>query len=100
MGVMSRSNLETVSSPDHFKALLSKDLNRVSCLNFWAPWAEPCAAFNKEVEAAADKFPSILFLKVSLHSLYSDNLRDAITEYQHTRSSYPLLDTPAYALLD
>ena len=58
------ANLVTVTSPEHFKTVLSEDLNRVSCLNFWAPWAELCAAFNQEVEAEAAKFPSMLFLNV------------------------------------
>jgi thioredoxin-like negative regulator of GroEL len=61
---MSTSNLVDITSPDHFKELLSADLNRVSCLNFWAPWAEPCAAFTKAVEEEAGKFPQILFLNV------------------------------------
>jgi thiol-disulfide isomerase/thioredoxin len=60
------SNLVEVTSPEHFKDILSKDLNRVSLLNFWAPWAEPCAAFNKAVAAEAAKFPSVLFLNVSV----------------------------------
>lgn len=59
------SNFVNVTSPQHFKDLLSADLNRVSCLNFWAPWAEPCAAFTKAVEGEAAKFPSVLFLSVS-----------------------------------
>jgi thiol-disulfide isomerase/thioredoxin len=59
------SNLVDVTSPDHFKTLLSADLNRVSCLNFWAPWAEPCAAFTEVVKGEAPKFSSVLFLNVS-----------------------------------
>lgn len=59
------SNLVDVKSPEHFKELLSADLNRVALLNFWAPWAEPCAEFNKAVEGEAAKFPSVLFLNVS-----------------------------------
>jgi thiol-disulfide isomerase/thioredoxin len=58
------SNLITIESPEHFKEVLSRDLNRVSCLNFWAPWAEPCEVFNKEIEAAAGKTPTVLFLNV------------------------------------
>jgi thiol-disulfide isomerase/thioredoxin len=64
---MSAGNLITIDSPEHFKEVLSKDLNRVSCLNFWATWAEPCEVFNKEVESAAAKFPSVLFLHVRLY---------------------------------
>jgi thiol-disulfide isomerase/thioredoxin len=63
---MAASNFVNVTSPQHFKDLLSADLNRVSCLNFWAPWAEPCAAFTKAVEGEATKFPGVLFLSVSL----------------------------------
>lgn len=58
------SNLVTVTSPEHFKEELSKDLNRVSVLNFWAPWAEPCKDFNKAVEEEAKRFPGVLFLNV------------------------------------
>jgi thiol-disulfide isomerase/thioredoxin len=60
------SNLVEVTSPEHFKAELSKDLNRVSVLNFWAPWAEPCKEFNEAVAAEAQRFPAVLFLNVSV----------------------------------
>ncbi|WVN85611.1 Grx4 family monothiol glutaredoxin [Cryptococcus depauperatus CBS 7841] len=63
------SNILEVSSPEHFKELLSADLNRVSCLNFWAPWAEPCTAFNKVVEEEAKQFPAVLFLKIEAENL-------------------------------
>lgn len=66
---MSASNLVQVNSPEHFRELLSADLNRVSCLNFWAPWAEPCVAFNNAVEQEAAQFPSVLFLNVSTRLL-------------------------------
>lgn len=63
------SNLVEVTSPEHFKELLSADLKRVACLNFWAPWAEPCEAFNNEIKNASSKYPSILFLNVSIQLL-------------------------------
>ncbi|AFR93743.2 Grx4 family monothiol glutaredoxin [Cryptococcus neoformans C23] len=66
---MSASNLVQVSSPKHFRELLSADLNRVSCLNFWAPWAEPCVAFNSAVEQKAAQFPSVLFLNIEAEQL-------------------------------
>lgn len=62
------SNFVNVTSPEHFKELLSQDLNRVSCLNFWASWAEPCAEFNKIVEKEAKDFEKVLFLNVSATS--------------------------------
>jgi thiol-disulfide isomerase/thioredoxin len=60
------SNFVEVTSPEHFKELLSADLKRVSCLNFWAPWAEPCEAFTQAVKEQAAKFPQVLFLNVSI----------------------------------
>ncbi|KAI9635040.1 putative thioredoxin [Dioszegia hungarica] len=63
------SNLVDVTSPEHFKELLSADLNRVSCLNFWAPWAEPCAAFTEVVKSEAGKFSSVLFLNIEAESM-------------------------------
>ncbi|WVQ88505.1 hypothetical protein IAS59_002239 [Cryptococcus gattii] len=66
---MSANNLVQINSPEHFKDLLSADLNRVSCLNFWAPWAEPCVAFNSAVEKEAGQFPSVLFLNIEAEQL-------------------------------
>lgn len=59
------SNFIDVNSPEHFKDLLSADLKRVSCLNFWAPWAEPCEAFTATIKELAGKYPQVLFLNVS-----------------------------------
>ncbi|KAJ3712053.1 glutaredoxin [Lentinula raphanica] len=58
------SNFHEVNSPSHFQQLLSADLNRVSVLNFWAPWAEPCKQMNEVSRELAKKFPSILFLQI------------------------------------
>ncbi|ORX34181.1 thioredoxin-like protein [Kockovaella imperatae] len=65
----STSNHISITSPEQFKSVLSEDLNRVSCLNFWAPWAEPCKDFNKEFENAAGKFPKTLFLSIEAEAL-------------------------------
>ncbi|WRT65878.1 Grx4 family monothiol glutaredoxin [Kwoniella shivajii] len=66
---MSSENVVQVTSPEHFKTLLSTDLNRVSCLNFWAPWAEPCKAFNQSIEEKSKQFPQVLFLNIEAEEL-------------------------------
>lgn len=61
---MATINFYEVTSTDQFKALLSKDLNRVSLLNFWAPFAEPCKQMNEVVLELAKKYPAVLVLQV------------------------------------
>ncbi|KAJ7650619.1 glutaredoxin [Roridomyces roridus] len=58
------SNLVDVTSAPHFQELLSADLNRVSLLNFWAPWAAPCTQMNAVVAELAKKHPAILALNI------------------------------------
>ncbi|KAJ7496405.1 glutaredoxin [Mycena latifolia] len=64
MSSSSSSNLVTVTSTEHFQTLLSADLTRVSLLNFWAPWAAPCAQMNPVVEELARTHPALLVLNV------------------------------------
>ena len=59
------SNLVDVESPDHFQELLSKDLQRISLISFWAPWAEPCKQMNQVVLELAKKYNEVLVLQVS-----------------------------------
>ena len=61
---MSSENFHTVTSPDHFKELLSVDLKRVSLINFWATWVEPCKQMNEVVAELAKKYPELLVLQV------------------------------------
>ncbi|CAD6911632.1 unnamed protein product [Tilletia controversa] len=53
-----------VTSSEHFTSLMEADLTRVSVLNFWAPWAEPCKLMNDVVSALANKHKNILFLNI------------------------------------
>jgi thiol-disulfide isomerase/thioredoxin len=57
-------NFHTVDSAEHFKQLLSADLERISLLNFWASWAEPCAKMNEVVVELAKANPKLLTLQV------------------------------------
>lgn len=61
---MSSTNLYEISSPSQFQELLAADLNRVSLINFWAPWAAPCKQMNEVVEELAKRYPTALFLQV------------------------------------
>jgi thiol-disulfide isomerase/thioredoxin len=58
------ANLHDVKSSDHFKALLSEDLQRVSLLYFWAPWAEPCKQMTEVVAELSRKYPKLLSLQI------------------------------------
>lgn len=60
------NNLVNVESPQRFQELLSEDLQRVSLINFWATWAEPCQQMNQVVLELARRWPDILVLQVSL----------------------------------
>ena len=57
-------NLHQVTSSEHLKELLSKDLNRVSLLYFWAPWAEPCKQMTKVITELTRKYPEVLSLQI------------------------------------
>jgi thiol-disulfide isomerase/thioredoxin len=58
------SNLYQVQSSDQFKELLSKDLQRVSLLYFWAPWAEPCKQMTEVVTELSKRYPKLLSLQI------------------------------------
>ncbi|KAF8625144.1 hypothetical protein AX17_006922 [Amanita inopinata Kibby_2008] len=64
MSTSTTSDPIEITSTFHFQELLSKDLNRVSLINFWAPWAEPCKQMNEVVLELARKYPSMLTLQV------------------------------------
>jgi len=59
------SNLLHIESPEQFKEVLSKDLDKVSVLDFWAKWAQPCEKMNQVIKEASEKYKNVLFLMVS-----------------------------------
>ena len=59
-------NFFEVTSAEHFQSLLSADLQRISLINFWAPWAEPCKQMNAVVLELARKYETLLVLHVSI----------------------------------
>jgi thiol-disulfide isomerase/thioredoxin len=59
------ANFHEVTDVDGFQALMSADLERVSALNFWATWAQPCKSMNEVFIELAKKYPKVLFLQVS-----------------------------------
>lgn len=69
------SPVQVVNSSDHFKSLLSEDLTRVSLINFWASWAEPCKEMNKLVNELSDKYPQALVLQVCYSCIWSNFMR-------------------------
>lgn len=58
------TNFYEITSTEQFQNLLSADLSRVSLINFWAPWAEPCKQMNEVVTELAKKYPRVLVLQV------------------------------------
>ncbi|KAF8992363.1 glutaredoxin [Cyathus striatus] len=72
---MADSNVVIVASSVHFKDLLNADLTRVSLINFWAPWAEPCKQMNEVVAQLAKRYPAVLVLEVEAeeHSEITDS---------------------------
>ncbi|KAJ7192967.1 thioredoxin-like protein [Mycena pura] len=65
----SSSSPTNIVDTAHFQALLSADLNRVSLINFWAPWAAPCTQMNTVVAELAKKHPALLALNVEAEAL-------------------------------
>ncbi|KAG5634554.1 hypothetical protein H0H81_001554 [Sphagnurus paluster] len=62
------TNYHEVTSTSHFQELLSADLQRISLLNFWAPWAAPCTQMNEVVKELAKKYPAVLVLNIEAES--------------------------------
>lgn len=58
------ANLVSITSPDMFTGLMQQDLNRVTVLNFWAPWAQPCEPIIAAIAQMAPKYPHVLFMSI------------------------------------
>ncbi|KAJ8518466.1 hypothetical protein ONZ45_g4466 [Pleurotus djamor] len=80
-------NFNIITSSAHFQELLSADLNRVSLINFWAPWAEPCKQMNEVVLELAKKYEQMLVLQVEAEE------QEDITE------SFEIESVPAFIIL-
>jgi len=63
--VSKMDNFHEVERVEDFQALMKADLERVSALNFWASWADPCKSMNEVFFELAKKYPKVLFLQVS-----------------------------------
>ncbi|KIP11018.1 hypothetical protein PHLGIDRAFT_100311 [Phlebiopsis gigantea 11061_1 CR5-6] len=68
MASAAASNTVEVTSPEHFQQQLAVDLQRISLINFWAPWAEPCKQMNEVVLELAKRHPQLLVLNVDAES--------------------------------
>ena len=64
MTTPSLPNVVAITSPDMFTTLMQQDLNRVTLLNFWAPWAQPCEPMMRAVSELGARFPHVLFMNV------------------------------------
>ncbi|GHJ85231.1 hypothetical protein NliqN6_1633 [Naganishia liquefaciens] len=81
------SNLVEITSPEHFKQVLSEDLNRVSVLDFWASWAKPCEKMNEAVKEMSHKYSEVLFLMIEA------DVQDEIAE------SFDIEEVPSFLIL-
>ncbi|QRV89765.1 monothiol glutaredoxin [Ceratobasidium sp. AG-Ba] len=72
-------NLYNIESAEQFRQLLSADLERISLLNFWATWAEPCAKMNEVVSELARTNPRLLVLQIEADKESNEEIADSFT---------------------
>ena len=87
MATATIQNLHEVTSSDHFKGLLSEDLQRISLLYFWAPWAAPCKQMTEVVAELSRKHQELLILKIEAE------------EQSDISDSFEVENVPAFVIL-
>ena len=93
----SPTNLHQVGSSDHFKDLLSQDLQRVSLLYFWAPWAEPCKQMTEVVVELSRKYEKLLSLQIEAEaqSEIAESFEvESVPTFIVLRVRYPFTSSP------
>lgn len=83
MTTQTSPSLYEIDSVEHFQSLLSADLQRISLINFWAPWAEPCKQMNEVVRELSKKYPELLVLQVCPSSFLSRFFLPSDYRYLH-----------------
>ncbi|CAJ0632483.1 7406_t:CDS:2 [Entrophospora sp. SA101] len=61
---MASNNLLELSKDEEFKQLIEQNKNTPIFLDFWAPWAQPCAQMNDVFAELAKKNTAYKFIKI------------------------------------
>jgi len=62
-------NFYAITTVEQFQETMKNGLERISLINFWAPWAEPCKDMNELVLELAKKYPDIQVLHIEAEAL-------------------------------
>ncbi|ODQ52845.1 monothiol glutaredoxin-5 [Saitoella complicata NRRL Y-17804] len=58
-----------ITSVEDFEQFITTSNGSVIALNFWAPWAAPCAQMNVVFEELSTRYPSVKFAKIEAEEL-------------------------------